>query len=158
MRQRQARIPWARFAAISVTAVGLLIAGCGDGRLATYPVTGTVLVDGQPAPKAILVFCPVEDQNTEALMRLRPAGETGPDGRYQLTTYKANDGAPAGQYQVMVRWEAASWEGTEAARPARGKRPPDRLRGRYMNPQTSGLAATVEARATEILPFELKTR
>ena len=46
---------------LSLSAAGLsTLAGCGDGKIRTYPVTGTVLVDGQPADGAMVIFCPVE--------------------------------------------------------------------------------------------------
>ncbi|HEY3394549.1 MAG TPA: hypothetical protein VGK58_17695 [Lacipirellulaceae bacterium] len=132
----------------------LAFVGCGDGRLATYPVSGTVIVDGQPAHGALVIFCPVAGQDEE-LMRLRPAAETGPDGKYELTTFEKHDGAPAGQYQVMVRWGAPRPESTGQMRSERARRPPDRLRGRFMNPQTSGLTATIGEEATEVPPFQL---
>ena len=91
-------------------------------------------------------------------MRLRPAAETGLDGKFKLTTFETYDGAPAGQYNVMVRWGPRPQSAAGEARPERGKRPPDRLRGRYMNPQTSGLTATVEEQATEVPAFELQSR
>ena len=159
MRRNRARTPCARSAALFAIAASLLAgAGCGDGQLATYPVTGKVIIDGQPAAGALVIFCPVEGQGPEELERLRPAGETGPDGQYQLTTFETYDGAPAGEYQVMVRWGPRPQQTTDGGRPERGRRPPDRLRGRYMNPQTSGLTATVEEDATEVPAFELRTK
>jgi hypothetical protein len=158
MPRYAAMILRAQAAPMLIIAASLLaVGGCGDGRLATYPVSGTVMIDGQPAHGALVIFCPVEGQGVDELMRLRPAAETGPDGKYRLTTFETYDGAPAGQYQVMVRWGGPRPTTTEGGRPERSRRPPDRLRGRYMNPQTSGLMVTVEDEATEVPPFELRT-
>lgn len=144
-----------RLVLLSLGLAAMLVAGCGEGRLATYPVTGTVLVDGQPAGGAQLIFCPVG--GSEELSRVRPAAETGPDGKFEVTTFDPLDGAPAGEYNVMIRWPAQP--PTQAAGDAeRVRRPRDRLRGRYFNPETSGITATVNEEATELPPFQLSAR
>jgi hypothetical protein len=134
----------------------LTLVGCGDGRIALYPVTGTVMVDGQPAEEAQVIFCPIEGEASEELARLRPMGRTDASGKYQLFTFDFNDGAPAGNYKVMVRWDGPSPAAGD--REGRGPKPMDRLRGRYFNPEASGLTASVKEEATEIPPFDLKTR
>lgn len=141
-----------------LAAAGLLAsAGCGDGKIRCYPVTGTVLVDSQPAEGAMVIFCPVD--GSEEFMRERPFGVTDADGKFELRTFRPGDGAPAGNYKVMARWLSKAAQSSQAAdqdRAAGGS--PDRLRGRYFNPDTSGLGATVEEAPTELPPFELKSR
>jgi hypothetical protein len=142
---------------LSLSAAGLAtLAGCGEKGLRTYPVTGTVMVDGQPAEGAMLIFVPGE--GSEEFLRQRPAGQTTADGKFQMTTFEANDGAPAGQYKVMIRWMGANPQAVSQPRDDRARGPADRLRGRYFNPETSGLTATVNEEATELPPFELKTK
>jgi hypothetical protein len=71
----------------------------------------------------------------------------GTDGRFRLTTYAQDDGAPPGRYAVTVFW----------AVPAKGGDNFDRflVHQRYLTPATSGLTADVPERATELPPFLL---
>ena len=43
---------------VSVVAIacGLMASGCGPGGPATYPVTGTATLDGQPIPEGDIIF------------------------------------------------------------------------------------------------------
>ncbi|MEX0643322.1 MAG: hypothetical protein WD468_11505 [Pirellulales bacterium] len=127
--------------------------GCGDGKIGRYPVSGTVLVDGKPADGATVYFCPTG--GSEELLRERPFGTTGPDGKYLLTTLVKDDGAPAGQYKVLVQWIAMVPQKVVDRDRSGGR---DRLRGRYMNLEKSTLTATVEEGPIELPPFELKTK
>ena len=132
--------------------------GCGDGKITRYPVTGTVLVDDKPAEGVQVIFIPVE--GSDEFMRERPAGYSGPDGTFQLTTFGTDDGAPAGDYQVMLRWFVANPQSAPAERDDRQARAPtpDRLGGRYANPEQTGLKATIPRGGGEIPPFELKSK
>ena len=85
-----------------VGVMSLTIAGCGDGRIATYEVNGQVNVNGRPAEGAIVIFCPVDPP--AEVEHLRPAGMANASGQFTLTTFEPSDGAPAGQYKVLVKW------------------------------------------------------
>jgi len=113
-----------------------------DGRVPVYPVRGHVFVGQKPATKALVVFHPVGADDPQAL---RPYGHVGTDGTFRLTTYEADDGAPAGEYLVSVVWLA----------PGGGEDPPDQLKGRYRNPSASSLKATILAQTNEMAPFRL---
>jgi hypothetical protein len=127
------------------------IIGCGDGGLPVYSVTGTVKVDSKPADGVMVIFCPTE--GADELMKLRPYGLTGPDGTFRLTTFDPADGAPAGNYKVIMQWPAqVSGKGDE--RMASGR---DRLRGRYMNLDRSQFTAKIED-DTELPPFDLTSK
>jgi hypothetical protein len=129
---------------LGVAALGLASCTRGDGRKATVPVAGKVLVNGKPAEHATVVFHPVGGAGPDAV---RPRGKVGPDGAFALTTYDGGDGAPAGEYRVTVElWLAG--------RPDEG--PSNRLPAKYADPATSGLTATVGAGPTDLKPFELK--
>ena len=84
-------------AAMTLLSVGILT-GCSSKpeRPQTYPVTGTVTSNGKPIEKATVVFVP-STQGVEPA-----AGITNAEGKYQLTTYSAGDGAQAGAYRVKV--------------------------------------------------------
>jgi hypothetical protein len=128
--------------------------GCSDGKIDRYPVTGIVNVDGRPAEGAMVIFCPVE--GAENLLRERPFGITGSDGKFLLTTIEKDDGAPAGTYKILVQWIAKSPEANLDRDRDSGSY--DRLRGRYMNLETTSLTATVDEGPTDLAPFELTTK
>lgn len=126
--------------------IPVIAGGCGDGRMETFPVTGTVVVDGKPAEGAMVIFCPTT--GSEELMRMRPFAYTGPDGKFQPTTFDKGDGLPAGDYKVLIRWSATGGEGAMG---------PDRLHGKYMNLDRTPFSTNVEG-ATDLPPFELQSR
>jgi hypothetical protein len=75
----------------------LVLLGCGgDNRVAVLPVSGTITVEGKPAEGAIVTFS-VPGQT------LISVGKTDATGKFQLTTYRANDGAIEGENVVTVR-------------------------------------------------------
>ncbi len=130
------------------------MAGCGDGKIARYPVHGSVNVDGQPAEGVMLIFCPVA--GSEELQKTRPTGATGPDGKFELTTLGDNDGAPAGEYKVIAQWLGKLGKDKFGRTIVEGD--VDKLKGRYMNLEKSELKATVNKGATDLPPFELKSK
>jgi hypothetical protein len=132
----------------------LAVSGCGDGRLPLNTVTGKATVDGKPAHGMMLVFCPVETSSAE-LSRERPIGFAGPDGSFTLTTFSKGDGVPVGEYKVLAQWLTPSAGPDGATGQPRG---PDRLRGRYMNLDSTPLSATITAETVEIPPFEFSSR
>lgn len=159
MRQDRIR----RFERPTLAIVGAIVCmqvvgGCGDGKIPRYPVKGQVQVDGQPAAGALVIFCPVAgSEGSEEFMRERPHATTDSDGNFELRTFMPGDGAPAGDYQVMVRWPTSGQGSSQSAsgdpRDVTGGN--DRLRGRYANPETSGIEVTVAEAPNELAPFEL---
>ncbi|MFO0809356.1 MAG: hypothetical protein U0746_12085 [Gemmataceae bacterium] len=109
-------------------------AGCsGSGP---YPVEGMVVwEDGTPAKElasAQIVFDLPERQTSAR-------GSVQPDGTFQLTTNKANDGALPGKYKVMI---------LEIGRKTMPNDPtmlaPTVMDIRYSDPRTTDLEATIE--------------
>ncbi|RMF39873.1 MAG: hypothetical protein D6753_12765 [Planctomycetota bacterium] len=79
--------------------LGLLavtLAGCGGSSLPTVPVTGKVLVDGQPMEGVSVVFNPVDASGRAA------SGVTDAEGKFTLTTEVNGDGALPGSYKVAI--------------------------------------------------------
>lgn len=115
-------------------------------RLECLPVRGRVYFNGQPAAGANIVFHRVDPRNN----RLRRAGDALVDaeGGFLLSTYTANDGAPAGEYKVTVVWY-------DRPNPAERGTGPNKLPARYASPETSGLAAEVKVGSNDFL-FNLK--
>jgi hypothetical protein len=138
---------------VLILLVLLVTIGCGGGKLKTYPVTGTVLVDGKPADGAMVIFCPINP--SPELEKLRPSGKADGTGAFSLMTFEAGDGAPAADYKVLVKWPAPA---QVDARDGRGAPGPDRLKGKYYNLDNTPLTAKVEAKSNELPPFELKSK
>lgn len=87
------------FRFVSRAATALLIAsialaaGCGS-KSKLVPVSGVVLIDGEPVPYGKVQVAPAG---------FRPAiGTIGPDGRFTLTTLEPNDGCVLGTHPVAV--------------------------------------------------------
>ena len=113
-------------------------------------MSGHVLLNGQPAVGATVQFVAVSP--TPETSKLRPLGVVGDDGRFQLATYGYGDGAPAGEYHVLVTWPNPD------ALSEPGEVPADyrRLRKQYGDPQRPQLRAVVEEGDNELSAFELK--
>lgn len=90
-----------------------LAAGCGgnDGRVPVFPVRGKVTVLNQVPEGALVVLYPAPGNATE----LRPSGKVDRDGSFQLTTYDAGDGAPAGDFVGTIRWNKVVKKGSDYA-------------------------------------------
>ena len=84
-------------------ATGSLLGGCGgsDG-VPVHQTQGRVLLDGEPAEGAFVKFLAVNPSAEAA--KLRPLGRVDAEGRYTLATYGYGDGAPEGEYGVIVSW------------------------------------------------------
>jgi hypothetical protein len=84
-----------RFLGAMSVAISLASTGCGS-RIATYPVTGTVRFDdGTPVPVGAVEF-----RNDQS--RLSARAQLDNLGTFALGTFTADDGAPAGNYRVIV--------------------------------------------------------
>jgi hypothetical protein len=68
--------------------------GCGDGRPKRVPVSGQVLIDGQPLKFGHVRFIPEGARAS--------GGRVGPDGRFTLTCFDGEDGAVPGRHRVEV--------------------------------------------------------
>ncbi len=127
-----------------VLLVTMASAGCGGGKAhkPTHPVEGKVYWQdaATPAAGALVVFRPVGG-SAEDWPEGYPRAIVGPDGRFELTTYEEADGAPAGEYAVLITWPQRTVappgddEG-EGAEGEEGEELPDRLGGRYSNPES----------------------
>jgi hypothetical protein len=141
-----------------VCLAGLLaIAGCSEAKIKRYPVNCSVTVDGKPAAGVMVVFCPVD--GAPQLMRERPIGITDSEGKFQLTTLGSNDGVPAGQYKVLVRWPSGTPKQSDPYSdvPPMGKGP-DQLKGKYFNLDRTPLTATIESDTKELPTFALQSK
>ncbi len=73
-------------------------------------------------------------------MALSPIGVTNSDGEFHLTSFRTNDGAAAGEYQVTV--EMRQWRDEGGERTQDG---PNILPPQYATPQKSPIQYDVHA-------------
>ncbi len=105
----------------------LLIAtvGCGDSdKLDVFPTQGLVLLDDEPFGPTRIQLVPADANGRTT------TGEVDDQGKVTFTSYQVGDGAPAGQYKVVI--------GTVMAPP------PKPFPGIYRNSDSTPLKVTVE--------------
>ena len=156
----------------------MLAVGCGksddSGHAKTYPVSGTVTVNGKPVEGATVTFHQTSGTGTSI-------GATDSSGKYTLSTFASNDGAPPGQYKVSIAKYDASAKGPTTTGPPPGQLasgdldmtrdlevggggaaggsagPKSLLPDKYANQLSSGLIATVgEDESKNVFNFDLK--
>jgi hypothetical protein len=81
-------------------------AGCGEpaaetGPVEVVPVTGQVIYDGKPAAGVRVTLVPMDAPNLPRIPQYAN-GVTDAEGKFKLTTYAKDDGAPEGGYQVVL--------------------------------------------------------
>lgn len=126
----------------------LLMAGCSStpGRPACYPVKGTVQFQQQPLEEAQVTLHPVSGTITPL-----PTGITNRDGTFSITTWAANDGAPAGDYKVTVVWKQLVQQGEEKIRNGKNLLP-----AIYADPLRTPLKCSITTDANPPLQLTIK--
>ena len=115
-------------------------AGCSSddpSRKETVPVTGQVFIDGQPAPAPINVMC----HDVKGIDKEQPTvsqAMTDNQGRFEISTYETGDGIPPGEYVLTFEWGEISLVSMQYGGP-------DKLKGRYSDPQKSPFRFRVES-------------
>jgi hypothetical protein len=129
-------------------------AGCtSSDQKPVYPVSGEVFFRSKPAEGARVILHPTGDSRPELWPTGYPTAVVGADGSFHVTTYEPGDGAPEGNYAVLVEWpEAAPAEADPEAQSA----PKDRLGGRYLDSQKPKLKADVKAGPNQLPRFDLE--
>lgn len=124
----------------------LLLAGCSqapEDMPDVAPVSGTVLLDGQPLPYATVVFQPTEGRSSN--------GQTDAEGKYELRFNQDTMGAELGAHQVII----TTFREFDHPSDPNQKASPELLPAKYHS--KSELTATVESGDNEI-SFELKSK
>jgi hypothetical protein len=158
-----------RTAACVIGLMLLMAIGCGSEKAAdrpeTYPVVGTVTLDGSPLEGAVVTLV------TDSAGGRGATGKTDESGQFVLTTFEPGDGAISGTYQVKITQSElpegvpegdveVDLENTAAAPPTEqnasngaSARVPDQ----YADPGRSGLTAEI-TEGENTLSFELSSQ
>jgi hypothetical protein len=135
-------------------------------------VSGKVLYKGEPAAGATVYFH--RSGGDGPASEIIPTGVVQDDGRFWVASDEAY-GAPAGTYDVLIEWldRPSSSKGGATVKPAgldKGGRktarapwrpgpsrvrPPDRLKGRYLDIERPLVKAEVRPGTNTLAPFEL---
>lgn len=133
--------------------VGLAFSGCGaaggPAKKPCYPTKGQLFVKSQPANGAQVILHPQGGESAAEWFSGFPHGKVESDGSFELETYGEKDGAPAGEYVVLVTWPTASDPSNEEA-PTQ-----DRLGGRYADPGSSQFKVKVDSAPTTLPPIKI---
>ncbi len=132
--------------------VGLVItvalAGCGDGKLKCYPVSGQVLYNGEPLKGVDVAFHTVDPKNDTGYP---PHATTDANGNFSLMTYLPGDGAPAGEWKVAAAFAVqAVDEGADQSKKLTFQVP-----AQYQRKESTPLTATVKPGSNALEPFKL---
>mgnify|MGYP003574660085 CR=1 FL=1 len=114
----------------------LVLSSCGGDeqfRKETYPVSGEVYVDGQPAA-ALAVRC-INVNGLDAEHPTTSSTFTDEEGKFEISTYESADGVPEGEYVLTFQWGKWDLSGSYSG---------DKLNGRYKDPKASQHPVTVE--------------
>jgi hypothetical protein len=104
------------------------------------PLMGHVFLDGTPVPGAMVQFHPAGEG---ARRGARADGVVQADGSFRLSTVKANDGVPAGEYVVTLTLRRPLFT-------PEGKPGPNTLPEKYARESTSPLRARVVEGKNEV--------
>lgn len=83
----------------------MLLSGCGKDKIVipTHKVSGRILY-GNKAVEGVTVYLgPIEAPGVPDIPS-NPHGITDKQGRFTISTYGEDDGAPIGKYQMMMIW------------------------------------------------------
>jgi hypothetical protein len=117
---------------IGLSALATACLGCGGNSPDIAPVSGKVLVDGQPLTEGMVRTLPKSGRGAKGMIQ--------PDGTFALGTLSQDDGATVGTHKVgIVAYEGGIPPGPEATP---GKR---LIPKRYFDPDSSGLTIDVKA-------------
>ena len=83
----------------------ILLPGCAKENVVipTQQISGRVLYDNKAAEGVAIYLGPIAAPTIPDIPA-NPHGITDKDGRFSISTYGENDGAPKGKYQLMMMW------------------------------------------------------
>lgn len=126
-----------------------VLGGCGKAPQpweTVYPASGVVRYQGQPLAGAMVTLIPEDKAFPNSV---RPTAITDEDGGFEIGTFSTADGAPAGDYKVLVLHYPVVGD---AENPHAG---PNDLPAKYAKAETTDLKISIGEEETEIPPLEL---
>jgi hypothetical protein len=133
-------VKWTKiWLAVALVATVLVSAGCGKGGASVVPVSGQVLVDGEPLATGVAGYIQVVPTDG------RPAtGTIDPQtGRFSLTTTQKDDGCIRGTHKVVVIMQQMVGQESESLIPVK-----------YTELEMTDLSVTIDG-PTDTLTIEL---
>jgi hypothetical protein len=124
----------------------LACASCA-GKNNLYPVSGKVTYKRAPASGAAVFF---RRQGGDSMNEHMIMGIVQEDGTFELVCGSLGKGAPPGEYDVLIEWKRVSAQGK--GRPVRA---PDKLNGRYADPNHPPFHASIKPQRNDLPPFDL---
>ncbi len=122
---------------------------CGSDKRKLYPVRGKVLVDGKPAEGATVALYAADASQPMAQF---PRGYVKADGTFTIGTYDPEDGAPAGDYKVVIVWMDEDPVLLPNGRFA------TKLPDKYSVAPTTPLSVQVKEGSNDLAPYELSNQ
>ena len=138
--------------AVMTLVVCVVCTSCDKGppRKATFPVTGTVLVDGKPVDQLAIRCISVAGIDTKD--PTESATFTDKDGKFAIATYQAADGVPIGSYVLTFEWGQWNYISMQYGGP-------DKLKGKYADAKASTTKFEVqEGQPTDLGTIQLTTK
>ncbi len=128
----------------AIVSAVMVCVGCSQDswHAKTYPAKGKLFVNGEPATNVVVSLLP-KGSGVDSRMSI-PWGIVDEEGEYVLTTYSANDGAPAGEYLVTLRW------------PSSPSAADDRFNDAYFTPDRNVATVVIQKGENEIAEIALK--
>lgn len=125
--------------------------GCSSSISAprTAPVRGAVRFKGKPVAGVTVTFHP---QFNMGSVKFAPSGLTGNDGSFTLSTTMPGDGAPPGEYAVTFEKLQVQSDRKNSGI----EMEVDLWKGKYGNPETSGIRVQIQKGENILTPFSLE--
>lgn len=126
--------------------------GCqpATDRKATFPVTGVVYVDGEPADMLAVKANPIGGM--DQVQPTVSSAFTDADGKFSFSTYETGDGIPAGEYKLTFLWGEMNLVSMQYGGP-------DKLKNRYEDIGKSKVAFRAgEGEEISLGRIDLKTK
>lgn len=142
-----------RFLWCNVVLAVVFATGCGNSepRVDVFPVSGSVIVAGQPSAGVKLQFHP-----SDATNQIFPRATTDESGAFQLGTYEPTDGVPPGDYVVTASWKQFDAGGEDVElHPDELSDVEEKLDLAVTDPATSPLKVTIVAGDNALEPFSI---
>ncbi|MGE3314845.1 MAG: hypothetical protein AB7O26_06970 [Planctomycetaceae bacterium] len=140
---------WLRAAcSCCLMSAAFIVSGCGKSHpVGCYSVEGQVLMDDKPLYEARVVFHPLTPLPENIA---KPIAVSDEQGKFSLTTFEKDDGAPPGEYAITVEYRELRLVGEEEIRDGR-----DLLDPMFSDPKRTSLKYEVIEGKNDVPPLKV---